>query len=269
MKWLFVCYDDKNLIKLRKGIGVTIQLMKIIVILMLCYCFPLDSFHSLKLLINRKWGHDSKVTFKGLTKSTLFSKMLSNRKFVSKTYPIDDFPPPTDPWKVLIKKLDSTKAPKNIVGKIENQEYPIVDELKCPHFGECSGCTIKGKFIESPIIRRSKLFFQRENIPVNIHIGNITQWRTNVKLAVQPSSRWGGIKIGLYKVKSHIVEAIPDCRVHHPIINIGVENIKLVTNSLIIFLETMSPKHLTINDYLQNIEMFSNNHMIIIYAYVV
>jgi len=134
--------------------------------------------------------------------------------------------PPTDPWKVLIQKLDSTKAPKIATGKVEKPSLAIVDELKCPHFGECSGCTIKGNFTESNIIRRATTFFQQENVPLKVHISNITQWRTNVKLAVQPTSRWGGLKIGLYKKQSHIVEAIPDCKVHHPLINLAVDELR-------------------------------------------
>jgi tRNA/tmRNA/rRNA uracil-C5-methylase (TrmA/RlmC/RlmD family) len=47
-----------------------------------------------------------------------------------------------------------------------------------------------------------------------------------VKLAVQPLSRWGGLKIGLYKAGSHEVEPIPSCRVHHPRINEAVEELK-------------------------------------------
>lgn len=133
---------------------------------------------------------------------------------------------PTDPWKVLIQKLDSTKAPKIAAGKVEKPSLAIIDELKCPHFDECSGCSIKGNFTESSIIRRATTFFQQENVQLKVHISNITQWRTNVKLAVQPTSRWGGLKIGLYKTKSHIVEAIPDCKVHHPLINIAVNDLR-------------------------------------------
>jgi tRNA/tmRNA/rRNA uracil-C5-methylase (TrmA/RlmC/RlmD family) len=132
----------------------------------------------------------------------------------------------TDPWKILIKKLDSSKESSGFVGKIQRKESKIVDELQCPHFGVCSGCTITGKFTDSAIVRRAKSFFQLEDIILKVHLHNITQWRTNVKLAVQPTSRWGGLKIGLYRTKSHIVEPIPDCRVHHPSINIAVEELR-------------------------------------------
>jgi len=91
------------------------------------------------------------------------------------------------------------------------------------HFGVCAGCTQMGKFAEVPIILRAKAFFESEGIKLNVNEGNSTEWRTLAKLAVQPQSRWGGIKIGLYKSSSHEVESIPNCRVHHPIINTATE----------------------------------------------
>ena len=151
-----------------------------------------------------------------------------------------------NPWKVLIKKLDSTKSSKQTFGKIDttimkaSTTITTPDVLQCKHFGVCAGCTIKGNFTMAPIITKATNFFNSENVKLNIHYnnkisaGNKTiqvdnwhwQWRTHVKLAVQPLSKWGGLKIGLYKAGSHEVEAIPDCRVHHPRINEAVEELK-------------------------------------------
>jgi len=150
-----------------------------------------------------------------------------------------------DPWKVLIKKLDSTKSSKQKFGKLDtailkSATVATPDILQCKHFGVCAGCTIKGNFTMAPIITKATNFFNSENVKLNIHYNNkITagnntlqvdnwywQWRTHVKLAVQPLSKWGGLKIGLYKAGSHEVEAIPDCRVHHPRINEAVEELK-------------------------------------------
>jgi hypothetical protein len=131
-----------------------------------------------------------------------------------------------DPWKVLIKKLDTTKSAKDKFGKVEVAPRPgttIVDELRCPHFATCGGCSMTGNFSDAPIIKRAKAFFAAENLRFPTHVGNVTHWRTHVKLAVRPLSRWGGLKIGLFKAGSHEVEAIPDCRVHHPRINEAVE----------------------------------------------
>jgi hypothetical protein len=122
----------------------------------------------------------------------------------------------SDPWKILIEKLDKTKKSKSSVGKVENKsEDAQIDELKCPHFGVCSGCTINGNFQEASTVKLSRLFFKQiEQIQslssitsksspsnnnasfYNFHVSAITQWRTSVKLAVQASSRWGGLKIG-------------------------------------------------------------------------
>ena len=131
-----------------------------------------------------------------------------------------------DPWKVLMKKLDTTKSAKDKFGKVEVAPRPgtvVVDELHCPHFSSCGGCSMNGNFSDAPIIKRAKAFFAAENVRFPTHLGNVTQWRTHVKLAVRPLSRWGGLKIGLFKAGSHEVEAIPDCRVHHPRINEAVE----------------------------------------------
>lgn len=40
-----------------------------------------------------------------------------------------------------------------------------MDELKCLHFGVCSGCTIRGEFLlNTPILQRAKRYFASENI---------------------------------------------------------------------------------------------------------
>ena len=128
---------------------------------------------------------------------------------------------------MLIKKLDSTKSSKAKFGKTEKGVDDTPDHLQCQHFGTCAGCTIKGNFADAPVVRRATNFFSTEDVQLNVHaIPTALQWRTHVKLAVQPMSRWGGIKIGLYKAGSHVVEPIPDCRVHHPRINEAVDELK-------------------------------------------
>ena len=128
----------------------------------------------------------------------------------------------TDPWKILVKKLDTTKGAKEKFGKVVIKKVDdTVDELKCIHFETCAGCSMKGNFSEAPIVKRARSFFASENMKFPTTLGNHTAWRTHVKLAVRPLSRWGGLKIGLFKAGSHDVEAIPDCKVHHPRINEG------------------------------------------------
>lgn len=47
-------------------------------------------------------------------------------------------------------------------------------------------------------------------------------WRTVAKLATRPVSKWGGVELGLYKLASHDVLGIPECRVHHPSVNLAI-----------------------------------------------
>lgn len=137
-----------------------------------------------------------------------------------------------DPWKVLVKKLDSTKDDRARFGKVTNEfksskmSEKVPDQMQCVHFGQCSGCTMRGYFDEVPIVTRAKMFFKSESIDMNVHLGQYHEYRTHVKLAVGPLSRWGGLSIGLYREGSHQIEAIPSCRVHHPAINEVVEFIK-------------------------------------------
>lgn len=156
---------------------------------------------------------------RGNSKSTTGEK--SNSKFAPEKKQT------TDPWKILVKKLDTTKGAKEkfgkvIVAKVDN----TVDELKCIHFDSCAGCSMKGNFSDAPIVKRARSFFASENLKFPTTLANHTGWRTHVKLAVRPLSRWGGLKIGLFKAGSHDVEAIPDCKVHHPRINEAVEELR-------------------------------------------
>ena len=130
----------------------------------------------------------------------------------------------SDPWKVLVNKMSSDKSKG--ASKVKISSSSTVDELKCRHFDTCSGCTMRGNFTETPIVRRARMFFKAEDTSFPLHVGNHTEWRTHAKLAVQPLSRWGGLKIGLYKENTHEVESINDCKVHHPRINAAVEELK-------------------------------------------
>lgn len=136
-------------------------------------------------------------------------------------------------WKILAKKLETSKNTTTIFGKQvtnnpNNQKIPTTtDLLQCPHFNECAGCTQTSDFTNTPIMQRAKKFMQSQNIPFQIQVGGYLQWRTLVKLAVQPMSKWGGLRFGLYKAGSHDVLSIPQCKVHHPKINEASEFVRL------------------------------------------
>jgi tRNA/tmRNA/rRNA uracil-C5-methylase (TrmA/RlmC/RlmD family) len=129
-------------------------------------------------------------------------------------------------WDVLLQKLHRQKGTVEPFGKIKPNQGKEVDELKCIHFDECSGCSTKGNFTDTPTMVRARNVMRAHDVPFSIQIGNVTQWRTLAKIAVQPMSKWGGLKFGLYKRGSHDVVPIPECRIHHPRINEAVEIIR-------------------------------------------
>lgn len=59
----------------------------------------------------------------------------------------------------------------------------------------------------------------RDFEPHVIHGCDPLAWRTVAKLATRPVSKWGGVELGLFKLGSHDVVGIPECRVHHPSVN--------------------------------------------------
>ncbi|KAG5177747.1 S-adenosyl-L-methionine-dependent methyltransferase [Tribonema minus] len=116
---------------------------------------------------------------------------------------------------------------------------PEGDQLQCPHFAECPGCAVDRAFDNTPIMSEASSFCDTQmalaaraklgsrgeaDAPrYSIHLGNPHGWRTHAKLAVAPTGKYGGVRLGLYKAGSHSVVAIPNCKVHHPAINEAVE----------------------------------------------
>lgn len=66
----------------------------------------------------------------------------------------------------------------------------------------------------------------RDFEPHVIHGCDPHGWRTVAKLATRPVSKWGGVELGLFKLGSHDVLGIPECRVHHPSVNAAVEAVQ-------------------------------------------
>lgn len=89
-------------------------------------------------------------------------------------------------------------------------------EIKCRHFGTCSGCVRQHQVDQLPAFEALRLFFAQHQLELPpLVTGMPVGWRHRAKLVVAPSSQ-GGLSIGLYRAQSHEVEAIPDCKVHHP-----------------------------------------------------
>lgn len=117
------------------------------------------------------------------------------------------------------------------------------DNFDCQHFGKGAGCVTEDNVRDIKVIRSSKLYFgssyMQKHLMTNkqddfykvIVPSELTQWRTQAKLAVAPKSKWGrdGCVFGLYERKSHKVMPILNCEVHHPSINRAVEVLKSAT----------------------------------------
>jgi tRNA/tmRNA/rRNA uracil-C5-methylase (TrmA/RlmC/RlmD family) len=87
----------------------------------------------------------------------------------------------------------------------------------CPHFGACSGCTLKNNLDAPPIWAEVINFFKVAELVA----GELYGWRTKAKLAVR--GRFREPKIGLFRSGTHEVEPILDCLAHHPSINRAVK----------------------------------------------
>eukprot|EP00752_Nemacystus_decipiens_P008520 g7609.t1 len=122
------------------------------------------------------------------------------------------------------------------------------DELQCKHFKACSGCDVDRRFDETPIMVDSSSFLDSLHStgararggakaasdfePHYIHPWEPHGWRTVAKLAARPMSKWRGVELGLYSAGSHNVIGIPDCRVHHPSVNLAVEALQASTKKI-------------------------------------
>ena len=96
--------------------------------------------------------------------------------------------------------------------------------INCPHFSLCSGCTINEYVDSPPIADEVRRYFSQKQIDVKIIVDEVVGWRYRAKLAVRGSHV--NPLVGLYREGSHEVVNIPFCKVHHPLINLGVEKLK-------------------------------------------
>ncbi|CAM9934407.1 unnamed protein product, partial [Ectocarpus sp. 4 AP-2014] len=122
------------------------------------------------------------------------------------------------------------------------------DELKCRHFKACAGCDFDRRFDETPIMTKHRSFMDSLHStgararggakaasdfePHVIHPWKPHGWRTLAKLAARPVSKWRGVELGLYSAGSHNVIGIPDCRVHHPSVNLAVKTLQESTKKI-------------------------------------
>lgn len=93
--------------------------------------------------------------------------------------------------------------------------------LACPLFSECGGCEVQKDFHCPPIFLEMKTFFLEDGVSFSLNEEKLTGWRMRAKLAV----RGEGVnpEIGLFKKGTHDIISIPNCPMHHPLINSAVK----------------------------------------------
>jgi hypothetical protein len=155
----------------------------------------------------------------------------------------------SDPWRAV---LNSDNFKKHIVKKMnyvtaaaasnfpdstapENMDAGKLKlSLECDKFQVCGGCTVSQDFLNTQSARKATQLFGELGVSnFQIKMGKPHNWRTHAKLAVQPVNEKlhdCDVKIGLYKPGTHTVERIPDCPVHHPVINQGIRLIEEAAN---------------------------------------
>lgn len=118
-------------------------------------------------------------------------------------------------------------------------QHRLCGAINCEHFDQCSGCSTNDHVADVSIIQSAKQFFSspwirqsmieepdnNQNFLQVVVPSPLTAWRTQAKLvAAQKNSAWAkdGCVFGLYRQRTHQVESIPNCEVHHPSINRAV-----------------------------------------------
>ncbi|KAG5527048.1 hypothetical protein RHGRI_028092 [Rhododendron griersonianum] len=89
--------------------------------------------------------------------------------------------------------------------------------LQCPHFQSCSGCTQEFNLHRPTVLDEATDFFKKHGV-------SDFSFDTCRLLAVRGSST--DPLIGLYEEGTHNAVDIPECKVHHPNINVAVELLK-------------------------------------------
>lgn len=89
----------------------------------------------------------------------------------------------------------------------------------CPHRPPCPGCPRYGEAGIAPAARDTlESLARRHGLPgVPVVVGAASGFRLRARLAIR--GRQGAPKLGMFQLGTHRVVSIPDCRIHHPLIN--------------------------------------------------
>ena len=93
--------------------------------------------------------------------------------------------------------------------------------LTCPLFSECGGCEVQSSFHCPPVFLEVQNFFLEFGVGFSLNKEKLVEWRMRAKLAVRGES--SNPKIGLFKKGTHDIISIPNCPMHHPLINNAVK----------------------------------------------
>jgi 23S rRNA (uracil1939-C5)-methyltransferase len=109
--------------------------------------------------------------------------------------------------------------PKVSAAETRDQPRDFTPGRQCPHRPPCEACP---RFGASGIARPARAALQElareQGLPeVPEQTGELFGFRHRARLAIR--GRLGAPKIGLFEADSHRVVHIPNCRVHHPLIN--------------------------------------------------
>lgn len=128
--------------------------------------------------------------------------------------------------KVAREGKESTEETTHL--KMTNKDTSTSDNLDCRHFKFCDGCTLEQNLAHPPCSKKIEEYFWKKRVAVRFHSDTLLHgWRSIARLAVRRDTR-GRTKIGLFQEDTHTVVEIPQCRVHHPLINEGIQRVKAV-----------------------------------------
>lgn len=97
--------------------------------------------------------------------------------------------------------------------------------IDCPHFKAGSSCCIEVEFGPPPVLEEARRFFKSLGfVHIPLYQGSYVHWRTRAKLPIRGTATKP--LIGLYQRGTHKVVPVPHCRMHHPAINLAVEQLK-------------------------------------------
>ena len=107
----------------------------------------------------------------------------------------------------------------------------MLRDLQCPHRPPCPGCPRFGALDPAPdAARELGAFCARHGVALELQTGAREHFRHRARLMVR--GRAGAAKIGIFAEGSHRVVDIPNCPIHHPLINRAAAALKVSMREL-------------------------------------